>query len=154
LELFKELWLLQPGHKDGHACPKLIRPDGEAKDAFVQFYNECGMSAVASGEQEEAAWCKLTGYAARLALVGQLPRDPAAEVVTGEVMQAACDLARWFGNEAVRIYANLGETQEQREQRKLIEFIESRGGTVTLRDTITFYWPLKNQPEKAKLQFE
>ena len=65
---------------------------------------------------------KLSGYAARLALIGQLAANPNATTVTGEVMRAAFDLARWFGAEAVRIYASMAETAEQRETRKLVEF--------------------------------
>jgi len=72
--------------------------------------------------------------------------------VTGEVMTAACNLARWFGNEAARIYALLVETTEQREQRRLIEFIQSRGSNATVRDVITYYRPLRNDREKAEQQ--
>jgi hypothetical protein len=111
---------------------------------FVDFYNECGAVSVEAGEHEEAAWCKLTGYAARLGLVGQLARNPQAEVVTGDTMQAACDLAGWFGNEAVRIYANLAETREQREQRELCKFIERRGGAVYEREVMQSFTRLKN----------
>src|SRR5262249_23617557 len=120
-----------------------------AKAVFVEYYNECGAACMQYDEREEAAWNKLSGYAARLALVGQLARDPHAEVITAETIQAACNLARWFGNEAVRTYASLGETREQRQQRKLIEFIESRGGVVSVRDTITCYRPLKNQTKRT-----
>jgi hypothetical protein len=126
--------------------------DGDAKAVFVEYYNECGASAIAADERQEAAWNKLSGYAARLALVGQLARDPYAEAVTGEVMHEACDLARWFGNEACRIYATLSETGEQRKQRKLREFIESRGDSVTVRDVMQSYRPLRNQ--KAKTEAE
>jgi len=154
LERFEELWLLQPEAHDNGSRPKLLRLEADAKPAFVAFYNETGSASAEVDERGEAAWCKLGGYAARLALVGQLAHDPNAEVINCEVMQAACDLARWFGNEAVRIYAELAETREQRELREFIEFIERRGGEVTLRDAITYYWPLKNQPEKAKQQFE
>jgi Protein of unknown function (DUF3987) len=152
LELFEELWLLPP---EPHYCdkrPKLLPLDRDAKAVFVDFYNECGAVSVEAGEHEEAAWCKLTGYAARLGLVGQLARNPQAEVVTGDTMQAACELARWFGNEAVRIYSQLVETREQRERRELIEFIERRGGTVRVRDLMQSYTPLKNQREKAEQQ--
>jgi hypothetical protein len=65
-------------------------------------------------------------------------------------MRAACALARWFGNEALRIYASLGETLEQRETRKLVEFINSRGGSVTVREVMQSYWPLKNRREEAE----
>ena len=149
-ELFGELWLLQPEGPDGDKRPGWLKLDRHAKAVYVDFYNACCAASVEAGEHEEAAWCKLTSYAARLALVGQLARNPQGEFVTGEVMQAACELARWFGNEAVRIYAKLAETQEQREQREFREFIERRGGTVTVRDVITYYRPLKNQKEKAE----
>jgi hypothetical protein len=44
----------------------------------------------------------------------------------------------------------MAETAEQREMRKLVEFIESHGGSVTLRDTYTYYRPLKGNKEKAE----
>jgi hypothetical protein len=90
-----------------------------------------------SDEYGEYAWGKLSGYGARFALVGQLMHNPRAEDVTGKVMQAACELAVWSGNEAARIYAALAETREQRERRELVEFIERRGGAVTMCETIT-----------------
>jgi hypothetical protein len=145
MDLFEKLWLLSPEHDEhDQARPKLLRLDAEAKAVFVRFYNECGAASVEAGEHEEAAWCKLSGYAARLALVGQLLRDPSAEIVTGDTMRAACDLARWFGNEAVRIYAALDETREQREQRELIEFIERHGGAVYEREVMQSFTRLKN----------
>jgi len=85
-------------------------------------------------------------------LVGQLAHDPQAKTVTAGIMQAACNLARWFGNEAVRIYATLSETPAQREERRLVEFIRRRGDEVTVRDVMQGYWPLKNQREKAEAE--
>jgi hypothetical protein len=122
----------------------------DAKAVFVDFYNRCGEAALETGEHEEAAWCKLTGYAARLALVGQLARDPCAEAVAGDIMQASCDLARWFGNEAVRIYAALAETSEQREQREMIEFVERRGGEASVRDVTHGCWAYRNKAVQAE----
>ena len=153
LELFGELWLLQPESDDhGQQYPKLLSLDSDAHDEYIGYYNECGASAVQADEHEEAAWHKLSGYAARLALVGQLVRDPDAETVTGETTRAACNLARWFGNEAVRIYASLAETQEQRDRREVIEFIERRGGAVSVRDTTHYYWRLKGNTEQAEFE--
>jgi hypothetical protein len=153
LKVFADLWLLQTGKDDkGDPAPKLLTLDKDAKAVFVDFYNECGEAAVEADEHELPAWGKLTGYGARLALVGQLARDPNAEVVTGETMQAACDLARWSGNEAVRTYAMLAETRQQREMRELLEFIERRGGTVSVRDIMQFYRPLRDQRNEAERQ--
>jgi hypothetical protein len=119
----------------------------------VDFYNECGAASVEAGEHEEAAWCKLTSYAARLVLVGQLARNPQAEVVTGDAMRAACELARWFGKEAVRIYAELAETPGQREQRELCEFIERRGGAVYEREVMQSFTRLKNDKAGTEREF-
>jgi 5S rRNA maturation endonuclease (ribonuclease M5) len=143
-QLFSMLFELQPNQDHGEARPRLLRLGGDASEVFAAYYNECGDAAIAGDEREEAAWSKLSGYAARLALVGQVAQDPNAKVVTGEVMRAACDLARWFGNEAVRIYALLSETREQREQRELIEFIERRGGAVYERKVMQSFTRLKN----------
>ena len=145
LKLFADLWLLQP-ERDEHGQPRptLVRLDDEAKQIFVRFYNECGAASVEADEQGAAAWNKLSGYAARLALVAQLARDPNAERVTVDTMKAACDLAEWFGCEGVRIYASLSETQEQRERRELVEFIERRGGAVYERDVMQSFTRLKN----------
>src|SRR5205814_3990427 len=147
--LFGALYDLQPEHENGEACPKLLRPDEDAEAEFIRYYNDCGDAAAESDEREEAAWSKLGGYAARLALIGQLARDPLSETISGEVMQAACDLSRWFGAEAVRIYATFAETRAEREQRKLVDFIESRRA-VTVRDVMQCHWPLKNKREKAE----
>ena len=150
LETFQELYLLQPGRADDYPCPILLPLEKAAKAEYIAFYNACGETAVESSDHEAYAWSKLRGYCARLALVGQLLRDPHSEQVTGETMQSACDLARWSGNEAVRIYAALRETPEQREQRKLIEFIERRGGSVTVRDVMQSFTRLKNDREATE----
>jgi hypothetical protein len=144
-ELFEELWLLQPQRDKGdHLQPILLPLSKEAKAVFVDFYNHCGEAALEAGEHEEAAWLKLTGYGARLALEGQLARDPNAVFATRAVMEEACKLARWSGNEAARIYNELAETQEQREQRELCEFIERRGGAVYGREVMQSFTRLKN----------
>jgi hypothetical protein len=149
--LFEKLWLLQPGSDDNdNSQPELLTLEPDAKREFVAYYNECGASAVDGDERTEAAWNKLSGYAARLALIGQLTANPNATTVTGEVMRAACDLARWFGAEAVRIYASMAETAEQRETRKLVEFIASHGGLVSVRDVTHKNWAFRDQTDKAE----
>src|SRR5262249_32095221 len=40
----------------------------------------------------------------------------------------------WFGAEARRVYAVLGEDDVDRERRRLIEWVERKGGTVVARD--------------------
>ena len=153
MELFESIFDLQPERDEkGDVRPKLLRLDREAKVEYVRYYNECGDAALDGDEREEAVWSKLSGYAARLALVGQLARDPNADVVTGDVMRAACVLARWFGIEAIRIYATLAQTDEQCKARRLVEFIQRRDGAVTVRDLTHYYRPLKNKAQEAQQQ--
>jgi hypothetical protein len=152
-ELFEELWLLQPDHDyHGHTCPKLLRLTREPKEIYIDYYNDCGDAALEGDDRAEAAWSKLSGYGGRFALVGQLTCNPQAEEATGEVIQEACSLSRWFGAEAVRIYAELSETTLQREQRKLCEFIERRGGAVSVRDLMQDYWALRDRRDEAERQ--
>jgi len=151
--LFARLRALQPHTNDyDEQRPVLLGLDADAQRIFADFYNECSRRAFEPDPRTAAQWAKLSGYAARLALVGQLAHDPGAKQITGDIMRAACELARWFGNEAERIFASLGETPAQRDRRTLLEFIERRGGEVTVRDVITYYWRLKNQREKAEFE--
>src|SRR5207253_2832771 len=43
-------------------------------------------------------------------------------------------LADWFGQEGRRIYGVLGESDEERDRRQLVELIAQHGGSVTPRD--------------------
>jgi len=154
-ELFAKLVALQP-HKNkkehDEECPVLLGLTAEAQKIFIDFYNECARRAFEADIREAAQWSKLSAYSARFALVGQLMRDPDAEKISGDVMLAACDLARWFGNEAERIYALIAETPGQRERRKLIEFIERRGGHVTVREVTQSFRPLRSNRDEAERQ--
>jgi Protein of unknown function (DUF3987)/VirE N-terminal domain len=152
-ELFEKLWDLEPIRSEhGESQPLDLAPDRRAKEIFVAFYNECGGVAFESSDHEAAAWNKLPGYAARCALVGQLARDPRSVSVAMETMQAACDLMRWQGRETTRVYAALVETPFQREQRTLLEFIEHRGGSVTVREVMRNHWRLKSQREQTEFE--
>lgn len=152
LQLFERLWLLTPRQDNSHAIPEEVTLTPEAKEIFVAFYNATFRTARVSDEREEAAWAKLPGQSARLALVGQLAHDADATAISGEVMQAACKLAGRFGHEAARIYSELSETEPVRERRELVEFIQKRGGSVTVRDTMQSFWRLKNDRAGAERQ--
>jgi hypothetical protein len=89
-----------------------------------------------------AAWSKLEEYAARLALVVHYVRW-AAGAVADETrldlasMDAGIALAEWSKHEARRVYAMLDESDAERDQRRLVEWIDRKGGTVTARDVYT-----------------
>jgi hypothetical protein len=119
--------------------PVVIRMDSDAKAIWVQFYDEWALEQTAVEGDLLAAFAKLEAYAARFALghhvcmhthLGIDDRVP----LTAESMAAGVQLARWFGNEARRVYSMLAESDEQRARRKLVEFIKTRGGRITARE--------------------
>ena len=57
-----------------------------------------------------------------------------ADVVDRTSMAAGIALANWFKGEARRVYALLSESDKEREQRRLVEWLECRGKPVTARD--------------------
>jgi hypothetical protein len=72
--------------------------------------------------------------------------------VTEVSVAAGIELARWFAAEAVRIYAMLREGQQERETRTLVEWIQVRGGHVTVRQLQngnSRKWPSSDLAEAA-----
>jgi len=121
--------------------PRLLALTERGKRAWVMFYNEhAGEQADLTGD-EAAAWSKLEGGAARFALVIHLVRWAAGDTtlrdpdrVDEASIAAGVSLARWFGEEARRVYAILSESDEDKELRRLVEWIERKGGSATARD--------------------
>ncbi len=155
--VFDRLFGLTPEtDDDGDERPRLVTLADDGKRAWVTFYNEHAGEQVNLSGDEAAAWSKLEGYAARLALVVHLTRwaagdatlrDPAR--VDEASIAAGVVLARWFGDEARRVYAILGESDEGRELRRLREWIERKGGTVTVRDLTRGPREYRGDPERA-----
>jgi hypothetical protein len=112
----------------------------DGKDAWVSYYDEHAREQAELTGDLAAAWSKLEGYSARLALVVHLVRvaagdataDPSA--VDAASIMAGVTLSRWHGQEAQRVYAALCESDEERERRELVELIERRGGSITVRE--------------------
>jgi hypothetical protein len=140
--VFDRLFSLTPETDDaGDERPRLVTLDDDGKRAWVAFYNEHAGEQVNLCGDEAAAWSKLEGYAARLALVVHLARwaagdatlrDPA--LVDAASIAAGVSLVRWFGDEARRVYAMLGESDEDHKARGLADWIKRKGGTATVRD--------------------
>jgi hypothetical protein len=140
--LFAKLFALEPGRdEDGDPVPLALPMTPDGRIAWIEFYNaHADEQAELSGDLS-AAWSKLEGYAARLALVVHLVRwaagDPtltAADQVDAASIAAGVKLSRWFGNEARRVYAMLDESDAERDQRQLVEWIARKGGSVTPRE--------------------
>ncbi len=156
--VFDRLFELTPeADDDGDDRPRLVRLADDGKRAWVAFYNEHATEQAELSGDLSAAWSKLEGYAARLALVVHLTRWAAGDATlrdperADEVSIAAgVALSRWFGNEARRVYAILSESDEDRKTRQLVEWIKRKGGTVTPRDVTKGMRAYRNDPEAAE----
>jgi len=128
--------------KDGAAVPKELPLTLEAKDAFIAFVEEHGQQQIELTMGDlAAAFSKLEGYAARLALIVHCVRaadgDPSLtspDYVDVESVQRAVQIVRWFCNETRRIYEQFNEGDELAEERKLLEILRRRGGRITVRE--------------------
>jgi hypothetical protein len=138
MEVDPESPALEPDYR-----PRLVRLADDGKRAWVTFYNEHATEQADLSGDLSAAWSKLEGYAARLALVVHLTRwaagdatlrDPAR--VDEASIAAGVVLARWFGDEARRVYAILSESDDDRETRRLAELIRRKGGEVSGRELV------------------
>ena len=98
--------------KDGEREPFAVRLTTEAKAAWVAFYGEWAKEQAAVEGELAAAYSKLEGYAARLALihhvvsrVGDMEDCQPIEAVS---IEAGVTMARWFGYEMRRHLRRLG----------------------------------------------
>ncbi len=140
--LFDRLYELQQAvGEDGDTRPALVQMSPEARTAWIAYYDDHAIEQADLTGDMAAAWSKLEEYAARLALVVHFVRwaadDPSPtnpDIVDVSSMNAGITLATWFKHEARRVYAMLDETDVEHDQRRLVEWIERKGGTVTARE--------------------
>lgn len=139
--VFDRLYSLEPDHRDGDDEPRLLHLSPEAKQAFKVFVNEHGREQAERVGAEAAAWSKLEGYAARLALVVHLIRWAAGEAVDPDTIdvdsvRAAVAMVRWFAREAERVYALLDGDAEDDKRQELVDLIRRKGGDVSPRELV------------------
>lgn len=123
---------------DGEPKPGLMHLSLDGKRAWIKFYTEHAAKQVELSGDLAAAWSKLEGYAARLALVVHYIRwaanDPTLTdewAVDAVSIQTGVEMVRWFGYEAERVYGMMGETEGEQADRSLIEWITQRGGEIS-----------------------
>lgn len=120
--------------------PRCIYLSAGARRSFVAFYDQHNREILNLDEDESAAWKKLEGYCPRLAMILHLAEwastDTSAEPgpIAASTMEAAIELTRWFSGEALRVYAMLRESDEDRADRELMDLIRLHGGRITVRD--------------------
>lgn len=131
----------------------------EAREHFAEWYTTIhSPSFEPTSGALRAAWGKLPGYVARLALVLQLARWAEAEAADTTRLGAAIDLtslrlalqlADWFAGEAARVYRLHHEEHDERNLRRLREHIQRRGGLTTVKQV-----RLNVRPFRTKLAAE
>jgi hypothetical protein len=141
VRLFNRLYELQSAiPDDGEPQPVLVRLSPDAKAAWRTYYNAHAIEQADLTGDMAAAWSKLEEYAARLALVVHFTRWAAGDKTLKEStldsvsMETGIALAKWFKHEARRVYAMLDESDNERDQRRLVDWIGRKGGTVTPRE--------------------
>jgi hypothetical protein len=140
--LLDRLFELEPKFdEDDEPMPVLVRLSKEAHEEWKAYYDAHAQEQVDLTGDLSAAWSKLEEYAARLALVVHLVRwaadDPTLEsehVVDVDSVRAGVAMTQWFKHEVRRVYALLCETDEERDERRLVEWIDRKGGAVTARE--------------------
>lgn len=114
----------------------------KAKERFIRFVDEHADEAVELSGDLSAAWSKLKGATARLALIFECVKTIAANLyatpldikVGVESVESAITLVNWFKLEAARIYESFNEDEGCEKFGTIIDYIEKKGGAVTARD--------------------
>jgi hypothetical protein len=147
--------------EDPRLLPQIVHLGPDAKRIWIEYYNIHGAEQVRLQSDLAAAWSKLEGYTARLALVFHMVRyvsgDPSVKdpfVIDEASMAMAIQIARWFKHEARRLYSMIGETGPEQSDRQLLAWIERRGGTTTVRELTHGIRGYRGNAEKAQEDLE
>jgi len=119
-----------------------IGPD--AKSLWVEWFDQTHRAEdeyrSAGDDRMASVMAKYRMAAARIALIVHLvklendPMELVAPEVNAESMNAGIGIAQWFIGEAQRVYGMLAESEDDRAQRELIEFVQKSGGATTIRE--------------------
>jgi len=110
--------------------PVELRLADDARPVWRDWYDAHNREQAERTGDLGAAWSKLEGYAARLALVLALAANPDATEIGRDTLEAACRITDWFKHEAERVYAELALTNDQRDYQQTIRLIERQGGRI------------------------
>jgi hypothetical protein len=142
-KVFDALWSLdceRPEGPESKPSPVSVGLSKDGKAAWIEFFEEHAAQQQDRGGELAAAWSKLEGYCARLALLvhlctlGEWDCTDARNPVSAASVRAAVVLTRWLGREAERVYSVFRESDSQEGCRQIIDLIRQRGGTITVRE--------------------
>ncbi|HVK08405.1 MAG TPA: DUF3987 domain-containing protein [Gemmataceae bacterium] len=138
-DLIRRLLDLRMGEDDkGRPAPVILNLTPAAKAVWVPFYDRIQDQKADAEADIAAVLAKLEGYGARFGLIYHVAEEVAAgrdgtAPVSDRAIRAGIGLADWFAHEARRIYMALGEDDETRDERELVQWVKTRGGRCTAR---------------------
>ena len=126
------------GPTTGKREPVYLELSPEARAAFIAFFTSHNDEAYDLPDDLAAAFSKLEAYAPRFALIVHCIRCASGDrsivspiTIDLASMEAGIGLVHWFANEARRVYAMLGESDDKREDRALLDRIRGWGRDVS-----------------------
>jgi hypothetical protein len=160
-DVFAKLWSLpMQTTDDGSLEPVSLSLTESGVQKFAEYVNRNGAEYSALlDDRLKAAWAKLRGAAARLALVLHCSSVAAGEQVYPDAVDETSvingiKLADWFGNEATRLYSVIDESSEDRHSRELVDLIRGMGGRVTVRELRQKWRRYRDDPEQAQTDLD
>lgn len=156
------LLALEPAKdQDGTPHPAILPLTDDARRRYVAWHDDHARELAQETGDLAAAFAKIKGAVARLALVIQCAReadgDPTLQhtnCIDAESVGAAIALGEWFKGEVVRVYAVLGGTEEDRARRPLLAWIARQPGPVTVRDLTRGPRQYRNDADGAELALQ
>jgi hypothetical protein len=127
-----------------HDTPKRLTMTPEARRLFIEFANDL-YAELADPDLPphlRGPWLKMEGLCARLALVLQLARWAAGETeretIEPNSVIGAIALIKYFQSHARRVYSSLACTPIDKKVEQAIAWIQSHGGTASVRDVVRY----------------
>jgi len=130
----------------GEPQPLAVPLSSDAKPVWRDFKNANGQEQMNHTGAMASVYSKMESAAGRLALILQLVKDVSvatgasvtvasgATEIEADTLRSAIVLARWFIREAARVFAFLEESESDADSRELVEWIEQKGGSATMRE--------------------
>jgi hypothetical protein len=140
--LLRALMEIQPGTDDqGKPRPRLIPLATDAKPVYVAWHNAHGRDVADIHAEDLAAhFAKLKGICIRLGLlfacVDAVTTGQPVAAIGRDPIERAIAVTDWFKGEARRVYGALGEDDEERDRRRLVELIGRKGGSISGRELV------------------
>lgn len=139
-KLVRAMTRIQPGtDNQGKPYPHLIPLAPDGKPVYVAWHNAHERDVADIHADDLAAhFAKLRGICIRLGLlfacINAVIAGQSVAAIGRDHIERAIAVTDWFKYEARRVYGALGEDDEDRERRRLVELIQRKGETVTVRE--------------------